>query len=103
MLLVACGKICCRCAARAFGVAYLGEDHGGDLLGGESLGLAEVLNLHHGVGALLDDLEGPRLDILLDDRVIEGTTNQTPVEGGVLVSKPLHGGRPGRSEHGRLT
>lgn len=66
---------------RAFVCAYLGEHHGRDLLGGESLGLAEVLNLNHGVGALLDDLEGPRLDILLDDRVIEGTTDQTPVRG----------------------
>lgn len=41
--------------------AYLSEDHGGNLLGGEGLGLAEVLNLDDGVsrGALLNDLEGP--------------------------------------------
>lgn len=65
---------------------HLGEDHGGDLLGGESLGLAEVLNLNHGVAALLDDLEGPRLDILLDNGVIEGTSDKSPVEKILLAS-----------------
>ena len=59
--------------------AYLGKDHGGDLLGRESLGLTEVLNLNDGILALLDNLEGPGLDVLLDDGVIERTTNQSPV------------------------
>jgi len=39
--------------------AYLDEDHGRDLLGGELLGLTEVLDLDHGGVALGDDLEGP--------------------------------------------
>jgi hypothetical protein len=58
--------------------AYLGEDHGGDLLGRELLVLAEVLNLDLGAAVVIDNLEGPRLDVLLDGRVIETTTNQTP-------------------------
>ena len=40
-------------------IAYLDKDHGGDLLGGELLGLAEVLDLNHGGVASGDDLEGP--------------------------------------------
>jgi hypothetical protein len=58
---------------------YLHEDHGGDLLGSEGLVLTEVLNLDGGGGTLSNDLEGPGLNILLDDGVIEGTTDQTPV------------------------
>lgn len=58
--------------------AYLEEDHGGDLLGGEALLLAEVLNLDLGVASIVNDLEGPRLDILLDGGVIEATADQTP-------------------------
>lgn len=57
---------------------YLGQDHGGDLLGGEPVGAAKVGNLDFGGAILLDDLEGPGLDILLDDRVIEAATNETP-------------------------
>ena len=38
---------------------YLNEDHGGDLLGGELLGLAQVLDLDHRGVALGNDLEGP--------------------------------------------
>jgi hypothetical protein len=56
---------------------HLGEDHGGDLLGRELLVLAEVLNLDLGAAVVIDNLEGPRLDVLLDGRVIETTTNQT--------------------------
>lgn len=63
----------------AQGSTNLHEDHGGDLLGGEGLGLAEVVDLDGGGGALSNDLEGPGLDILLDNGVIEGTTDQTPV------------------------
>jgi hypothetical protein len=39
--------------------AYLNEDHGGDLLGGELLGLAQVLDLDHGRVASGNNLEGP--------------------------------------------
>lgn len=67
-----------RRLCHGWGAAYLHEDHGGDLLRRERLGLAQVLNLDHGVGALLDDLEGPGLDVLLDNGVIEGATDQTP-------------------------
>lgn len=57
----------------------LGEDHGGNLLWGELLGLAEVLDLHEGVATLVDDLEWPGLDVLLDGLIVEAATNQTPV------------------------
>ena len=40
-------------------IAYLDKDHGGDLLGGELLGFAEVLDLDHGGVASGNDLEGP--------------------------------------------
>jgi len=66
--------------------AYLGEDHGRDLLGGESVGAAEVLNLDLGVAILVNDLEGPRLHVLLDGRVIEATADKAPR--GRNVSKP---------------
>jgi hypothetical protein len=59
-------------------LAYLGENHGGDLLGREGLLLAEVLDLDLGGTVVIDDLEGPRLDVLLDGRVVEATANQTP-------------------------
>lgn len=39
--------------------SYLNEDHGGDLLGRELLGLTEVLDLNHGGVASRDDLERP--------------------------------------------
>ena len=42
-----------------FREAYLDEDHGGDLLGGELLGLAQVLDLDHGGVASGNNLEGP--------------------------------------------
>lgn len=64
--------------------AYLGEDHGGDLLGGEGVDTAEVVNLNLGVaGTIVDDLEGPRLHVLLDSGVIDAATDETP--GGALV------------------
>jgi hypothetical protein len=59
-------------------LSYLHQDHGGDLLGRESLDLTQVVNLDEGVTTLVDDLEGPRLDILLDNGVIETATDQTP-------------------------
>ena len=56
----------------------LHEDHGRNLLGREGLGLAEVLNLDDGIAALVNDLEGPGLSILLHDLLVESATNQTP-------------------------
>lgn len=44
------------------------------------MGSAEVLNLNLGVAVLIDDLEGPRLHVLLDGGVIEAATDQTPVQ-----------------------
>lgn len=74
--------------------AYLGEDHGRDLLGGEGLGLAEVFNLDDGVAraALLDNLEGPRLNVLLDNGVAEGPANQSPIEKGYQCTDPAGAG-----------
>jgi hypothetical protein len=62
-------------------LAYLGKNHGGNLLGGEGLGLAKVLDLNDGVAgtALLNNLEGPRLDVLLDNGIAERPANQSPV------------------------
>ena len=49
---------------------HLGEDHGGDLLGGEGLlSLATGLDLDVGLGHLLDHLEGVELDVGLDSLV----------------------------------
>lgn len=59
--------------------SYLEEDHGRDLLSGELLLLAKVLNLNLGRTIVVNNGEGPRLDVLLDSRVIEAATNQTPV------------------------
>jgi hypothetical protein len=56
----------------------LAEDHGRDFLRGEGLGLAEVLDLDLGAVVIVDDLEGPRLDILLDGWVVESATDETP-------------------------
>lgn len=58
----------------------LGQDHGGDLLGRELVGGAKVLDLNLGVAFIVDDLEGPRLHVLLDSRVIEAAANETPSE-----------------------
>ena len=57
---------------------YLEEDHGGDLLGGEGLLLAEVVNLDLGLAGIVKDLERPRLDVLLDGGVIESAADKTP-------------------------
>jgi hypothetical protein len=64
---------------------HLLEDHGGDLLRGEDLGLTHVLNLNVGlVAVLLDDLEGPVLGVVLDHGVGELAADQTlGVEDGV--------------------
>ena len=60
------------------GSSHLAEDHGGDLLGGESLGLVQVLDLDHGAAALVGNLEWPRLDILRDGLILVTATNKTP-------------------------
>lgn len=45
------------------------------------MGAAEVLNGDLGVTrTIVNDLEGPRLHILLDGRVIEAATDETPVQ-----------------------
>ena len=77
------------------GGAYLEENHGGDLLGGELLLLAEVVNLNLGLTVVIDDLEGPGLDVLLDGGVIETTADKAPVRG-YMVSHELIG----RQSHG---
>jgi hypothetical protein len=57
---------------------YLHQNHGRDLLRRESLRLSKVLNLNDGVSTLINDLEGPRLDILLDNGIIIPTSDETP-------------------------
>ena len=57
---------------------YLGEDHGGDLLGGEGLLLAEVLDGDLRDAVVVDNLERPGLDVLLDGGVIESAADKTP-------------------------
>ena len=58
--------------------AYLDKDHGGDLLGGEGLLLTEVLNRDLGAAVVVDNLERPGLDVLLDGGVIESAADKTP-------------------------
>ena len=70
---------------RLGGLTHLGEDHGGDLLGGEGLGLALELNLDVGLTTLVDDLEGEVLHVGLDLRIGELATDQSlGVEDSVL-------------------
>lgn len=60
-------------------VTDLVENHGGDLLGRESVGVTKVLDLDLGVAvAIINDLERPRLHVLLDGGVIEAAADQTP-------------------------
>ena len=64
------------------------EDHCGNLLGRERVGAAEVLHLDLRVAiAIVNDLEGPRFLVLLDDRVVIATANQAPT--GCVVSLGL--------------
>ena len=56
---------------------HLQKDHGRDLLWGESLGLSEVLDLDERAATLVDNLEWPRLGILLHDWVVVAATDQT--------------------------
>lgn len=62
---------------RLGGLSHLGEDHGGDLLGGEGLLLALELNLDDRLATLVDDLEGEVLHVGLDLRVGELAADQT--------------------------
>jgi hypothetical protein len=57
---------------------HLDKDHGGDLLGREGLLLAEVLDLDLGGSVVVDDLERPGLDVLLDGGVVESAADKTP-------------------------
>jgi hypothetical protein len=57
---------------------HLDKDHGGDLLGGEGLLLAEVLDGDLRAAVVVDNLERPGLDVLLDGGVIESAANETP-------------------------
>ena len=52
-------------------LSHLDEDHGGDLLGGELLGLTLELDVDDGLGILLNDLERPVLHVGLDLSVLE--------------------------------
>lgn len=81
------GQYCRQSSNLSVGVANLGEDHGRNLLGRESLGLLEVLDLDHGLVAGSDDLERPGLDILLDDGIVKATANETPATGSSLVDE----------------
>jgi hypothetical protein len=59
-------------------VIYLHQDHRRDFLGRECLGFTQIFNLDNGVSALVNDLERPRLDILLHDGIFITPTNETP-------------------------
>jgi hypothetical protein len=59
------------------GLTHLGEDHGGDLLGGEGLGLALELDLDDGLAGTVDDLEGEVLHIGLNLSIGELATDET--------------------------
>lgn len=63
----------------------------------EDLVLTKVLNFNHGAALLVDDLEGPRLDILLDGGVIEAATDQTP--GGWLGCSSRYSRRSVKGDH----
>ena len=66
-------------------LTHLGEDHGGDLLRGELLGLALELDLANGLAGLLDDLEWEMFHVGLDLRIVELAANETlGVEDGVV-------------------
>jgi hypothetical protein len=56
----------------------LGENHGGDFLWRENLLFSKILDLDHRIATLINDLERPGLDILLDRLIVEAATNQTP-------------------------
>jgi len=57
---------------------YLAQNHSRDLLRRENLGLIQVVDLDHGATILINDLEWPRLDVLLDCGVVESSADQSP-------------------------
>merc|ERR1719282_1489438 len=59
------------------GLPHLGKDHGGDLLGGEILGLALEVDLNDRLASLLDDLEWEVLHVGLHLSVLELAADQT--------------------------
>ena len=56
---------------------HLGEDHGGDLLRGESLGLVLVLDLELGLGGFINHGEGPVLHVSLDSGFLKLAFDQS--------------------------
>jgi len=68
----------CKPATEGQSQTYLAEDHGGDLLRGEGLGLTQIIDLDEGIAVPVDDLEGPGLDILLDRLIVKPATDETP-------------------------
>lgn len=66
---------------------YLHQHHGRNFLGSESLGLSQVVDLHGGVSTLVDDLERPRFNILLDNRILIPPTDETPTTSQNLMKR----------------
>ena len=63
---------------------HLGQDHGGDLLRGEDLGLALELDLDGGLASLVDNREGEVLHVGLDLSIAELAADETlGIEDGV--------------------
>mmetsp|Transcript_18139 Transcript_18139/g.45706 ORF Transcript_18139/g.45706 Transcript_18139/m.45706 type:complete len:199 (+) Transcript_18139:1999-2595(+) len=58
-------------------VLHLGQDHGGDLLGGEHLALAVDIDLHVGLALAVHNVVGHQLGIALHLLVSELAANQT--------------------------
>lgn len=56
---------------------HLGQDHGRDLLWGELLGLAEVLDLDDGCSVSVNDGEWPALHVLLDVWVVISSSDES--------------------------
>lgn len=60
-------------------IIYLHENHGRNLLRSKSLIVAKVFDLHGRVSALVNNLEGPGFNILLHNRVLVASANETPI------------------------
>jgi hypothetical protein len=56
------------------------ENHSRDFLWRKRLDLSEVIDFHHWISALVDDLERPGLDILLDGFVVESSPDEAPAK-----------------------
>jgi hypothetical protein len=57
---------------------YLHQNHRRDFLGRKCLGFIKIFNLDNRVAALVNNLERPRLDILLHNGIFITPTNETP-------------------------